>query len=70
LAGIVNFIVEYQAYLYFFLIFTLVLILYGYIFHLYKSERDGTRNYEKYSRIALDDDLDSTPVEKREEKGN
>jgi cytochrome c oxidase cbb3-type subunit 4 len=41
----------------------LALALYGYIFHLYKSEKDGTRDYEKYGRIALDDDIDSKPVE-------
>jgi cytochrome c oxidase cbb3-type subunit 4 len=45
------------------------MILYGYIFHLYKSERVGTRDYEQYGRMALEDELDSTPVEKREEKG-
>lgn len=66
----VNFLIEYQAYLYFFFVCFLTIILYGYIFHLYKSEKDGTRNYEQYGRIALDDDLNSTPVEKREEKGN
>jgi cytochrome c oxidase cbb3-type subunit 4 len=67
---LINFISEYQAYLYFFLICFLIVVLYGYIFHLYKSEKDGTRNYEQYGRMALDDELNSTPVEKREEKGN
>lgn len=66
----VNFIIEYQAYLYFFFVCFLTIVLYSYIFHLYKSEKDGRRDYEKYGRIALDDDLNSTPVEKREEKGN
>jgi len=50
-------------------------LLYGYLFHLYKSEKEGTRNYEKYANIALDDELDSTPLEttspwdKKENKG-
>ncbi len=52
-----------QAYGYFFFIVFLVFILYGYIFHLYKSERTGRRNYEKYGNIALDDDLYDTPIE-------
>ena len=40
-----------------------VFLLYGYIFHLYSSEKKGTRNYEKYANIALDDELTSTPLE-------
>jgi cytochrome c oxidase cbb3-type subunit 4 len=40
-----------------------VLMLYGYIYHLYSSERKGTRDYEKYANIALDDKIDSTPIE-------
>lgn len=40
-----------------------VFLLYGYIFHVYSSEKKGTRNYEKYANIALDDELDSTPLE-------
>jgi cytochrome c oxidase cbb3-type subunit 4 len=43
-------------------------VLYGYIRHLYKSEKDGTRDYEKYASMALDDDINSTPVEIREKK--
>ncbi len=39
------------------------LLLYGYIYHLYSSEKKGTRNYEKYANIALDDELDSVPLE-------
>jgi cytochrome c oxidase cbb3-type subunit 4 len=38
-------------------------MLYGYIYHLYSSERKGTRNYEKYANIALDDSIGSTPLE-------
>ncbi len=38
-------------------------MFYGYIYHLYSSERKGTRNYEKYGKIAVDDELDSTPLE-------
>ncbi len=39
------------------------LILYGYMYHLYSSEKKGTRDYEKYANIALDDELDSKPLE-------
>ena len=40
-------------------------MLYGYIFHLYKTERTGERNYEKYSKLVLDDELTSEILEKR-----
>jgi len=41
----------------------LVFMLYGYIYHLYKSEKDGVRNYEKYAKMALDDEISDKPVE-------
>ncbi len=54
---------EFQAYAYFFFTVFLVFILYGYIHHLYSSEKKGIRNYEKYGKIALDDEITSEPVE-------
>jgi cytochrome c oxidase cbb3-type subunit 4 len=38
-------------------------MLYGYIIHLYRSEKKGERDYEKYGNIALDDEITSKPVE-------
>jgi len=46
-------------------------MLYMYTYHMYSSEKKGINNYEKYSNIVLDDDVNSTPVQKlsaREEK--
>ena len=57
---------ELQAYAYFFFTVFLTVILYAYILHLYRAEKKGTRNYEKYSKLALDDELDSTPIEPKE----
>lgn len=59
---------ELQAYAYFFFTLFLVVILYAYILHLYRAEKKGTRNYEKYGKLALDDDLDSKPLEPQETK--
>ncbi|NWF67087.1 MAG: cytochrome c oxidase, cbb3-type, CcoQ subunit, partial [Campylobacterales bacterium] len=50
-------------YAYFFFTLFLVIVLYGYIVHLYRSEKKGERDYEKYGKIALDDELNSPPVE-------
>jgi len=52
-----------QGYAFFFLTVFLVVILYGYILHLYRSEKKGERDYEKYGKMALDDELHDRPVE-------
>lgn len=54
---------ELQAYANFFMTIFLVLMLYGYIIHLYRSEKKGEKDYEKYGKIALDDEVTSTPIE-------
>ena len=53
----------FSAYAYFGLTVFLVVVLYSYIYHLYTKRKsaDGI-DYEEYANIALDDDLDSTPV--------
>ena len=42
----------------------LIVILYSYIIYLYRSEKKGERDYEKYGKLALDDELDSHILEK------
>jgi cytochrome c oxidase cbb3-type subunit 4 len=56
-------IAQLQAYGYFSLTIFLVILLYGYIYHLYskKKDTDGV-DYESYSNMALKDDVDDTPV--------
>ena len=54
---------ELQGYASFFMTIFLVIMLYGYIIYLYRSEKKGERDYEKYGNIALDDEITSTPVE-------
>ncbi|BCD60915.1 MULTISPECIES: cytochrome c oxidase, cbb3-type, CcoQ subunit [unclassified Nitratiruptor] len=57
-----------QGVLYLALIIFLTFVLYGYIVHLYRSEKKGERDYEKYGKMALDDELTSKPVEPIEEE--
>ncbi|MSN96139.1 cytochrome c oxidase, cbb3-type, CcoQ subunit [Campylobacter sp. FMV-PI01] len=52
-----------QAYGYFILIVFLCIGLYGYFFHLHKSEKTGRRNYEKYGNLAVNDDIDDEILE-------
>ncbi len=59
---------ELQAYGYILMIILLTVGLYAYIHHLYKTQREGKRDYEKYSNLALDDSLDSSPIEQYTKK--
>lgn len=56
---------ELQAYGYIFFTIFLAVILYSYLYHLYKAEKTGTRNYEKYANMALNDNIDDAPIEPR-----
>ena len=55
-----------QGYASFFMSMFLVIMLYWYIIHLYRSEKKGERDYEKYGNIAPDDEVTSTPVEDKD----
>lgn len=50
-----------------YLVVTLLLcaFLYFYIFKMYREEKKGIRDYEKYSRLALDDGINDEIIEKR-----
>lgn len=56
-------IAELQGHAMFYYIVVLTVILYGYIWHLYRSEKKGERDYEKYGRMAIEDEIDDVPVE-------
>ncbi|MBZ7976942.1 cytochrome c oxidase, cbb3-type, CcoQ subunit [Campylobacter sp. RM12637] len=58
-------LVQYQGHAYFFLVAFLTFVLYAYIMHLYKAQREGKKDYEKYANLALDDDIDSSLLENR-----
>jgi cytochrome c oxidase cbb3-type subunit 4 len=58
---------ELQGYASFFMTIFLVIMLYGYIIHLYRSEKKGEKDYEKYGNIAIDDEIDSKPVDEKSE---
>lgn len=61
---------ELQAYGFIFFIVFLCVVLYGYYYHLYKSERTGRRNYEKYGKLVLDDELKDEILEPCSSKDN
>jgi len=52
-----------QGYVYLVGTVVAVIMMYSYIVYLYKSEKEGVKDYEKYGNIALDDNIDSRPIE-------
>ena len=52
----------------FFIILFIFVIFYSYAYSIYKRDKTGERDFEKYSNLVLDDSLDSTPLERRETK--
>lgn len=54
---------ELQAYGFIIFIIVLCFILYGYLYHLYKNQRSGKKDYEKYSNLALDDEINDKVVD-------
>jgi cytochrome c oxidase cbb3-type subunit 4 len=54
---------ELQGYASFFMTIFLVAVLYWYIIYLYRSEKKGEKDYEKLGNIALDDEIDSKPID-------
>lgn len=52
-----------SAYFYFFASIVLIVLLYAYVYHIYKSEKKGLRDYERYGRLALDDELHDELIE-------
>jgi cytochrome c oxidase cbb3-type subunit 4 len=56
-------IATFQAYGYFIFTVFMVVVLYAYVYHLYSQQKNGTRDYEKYSNIALHDEITDEPVE-------
>ena len=53
---------ELQGYASLFMTIFLVVMLYWYIIYLYRSEKKGEKDYEKMGNIALDDEIDSKPI--------
>lgn len=70
---LMQFIIAHQKEIYLIVTLLLVAFLYGYVYHLYSSQRTGKKDYEKYANLALNDNLDDEPIEPRTQnsiKGN
>lgn len=56
-----------QGYAKFFLILIVFIVFYSYAYSLYKRNKTGERDFEKYSKLVLDDSIESKPLESRKE---
>jgi cytochrome c oxidase cbb3-type subunit IV len=54
-----------QGYAKFFLLLALFIIFYSYAYSMYKRDKTGERDYEKYSNLVHDDSSVSSPLEER-----
>ncbi len=58
-------LVDLQGYLKFFLLLAVFVLFYSYAYSIYKRDKKGERDFEKYSNLVHDDSIDSTPLEER-----
>lgn len=56
-------LVNIQGYAKFFLILVVFIVFYSYAYSIYKRQKTGERDFEKYSKLVLDDSIDSKPLE-------
>jgi cytochrome c oxidase cbb3-type subunit 4 len=61
-------LVDLQGYLKFFLILAAFIIFYSYAYSMYKRDKKGDKDYEKYSNLVHDDTIEDDPLENRKEK--
>jgi cytochrome c oxidase cbb3-type subunit 4 len=59
-------IMTITGYAKFFLLLFVFIVFYSYAYSIYKRDRSGERDFEKYSQLVLDDSIDSEPLETRE----
>jgi cytochrome c oxidase cbb3-type subunit 4 len=52
----------------FFIILFVFIIFWSYVYSIYKRQKTGERDFEKYSKLVLDDSIDSKPLENRKDK--
>lgn len=57
-----------QGYAKFFFVLFVFIVFYSYAYSIYKRQKSGERDFEKYSKLVLDDSIESSPLEERKEK--
>jgi cytochrome c oxidase cbb3-type subunit 4 len=52
------------------LITIVFIVFYSYAYSIYKRDKKGERDFEKYSNLVLDDSIESNPLEERAKENN
>jgi cytochrome c oxidase cbb3-type subunit 4 len=52
----------------FFIVLFVFIVFWSYVYSIYKRDKTGERDFEKYSKLVLDDSIDSKPLEDRNDK--
>ena len=60
-------LVNLQGYVKFFLILIVFVLFYSYAFSIYRRDKKGERDFEKYSKLVHDDSSVSSPLEERKQ---
>ncbi len=58
-------LVDLQGYAKFFLLLVVFIVFYSYAWSIYRRDKKGERDYEKYSDLVHDDSIQSDPLEDR-----
>ena len=61
-------LMTFQGYAKFFLILVVFILFYSYAFSMYRRQKRGERDFEKYSKLVHDDSSVSVPLEERDTK--
>lgn len=56
-----------QGYAKFFIVAFVFVVFYAYAYSIYKRDRSGERDFERYSDLVLDDSIESKPLEDNRE---
>jgi cytochrome c oxidase cbb3-type subunit 4 len=57
-----------QGYAKFFIVAFVFVVFYAYAYSIYKRDKTGERDFERYSDLVLDDSIESKPLEDNREK--
>ena len=63
-------LVDLQGYLKFFLLFAVFVVFYAYAYSIYRRDKKGERDFEKYSDLVHDDSIEADPLENIKEKSD
>ncbi len=61
-------LLTFQGYAKFFLVLAVFIIFYSYAYSIYKRDRKGERDFEKYSSLVHDDNVEADPLEDIKDK--